>query len=50
MHTHCRRLCKTTEIFVTIEYVFLYLIFTLTQLVFGFSIFAYIYIYCVKRE
>ena len=42
---HCRRLCKTTETFVTIENVFFYLIFTLTHLVFGFLIFVYIYIY-----
>ena len=45
IHTHCRRLCKTTEIFVTIENVFFYLIFTLTHLVFGFLIFVYIYMY-----
>ena len=42
---HCRRLCKTTEIFVAIENIFFYLIFTLTHLVFGFLIFVYIYIY-----
>ena len=40
-HTHCRRLCKTTKIFVTIENVFFYLIFTLTHIVFGFLIFVY---------
>ena len=27
IHTHCRRLCKTTEIFLTIENVFFYLIY-----------------------
>ena len=43
--THCRRLCKTTEIFVTIENVFFYLIFTLTHLVFGFLIFVYLIYY-----
>ena len=48
IHTHCRRLCKTTEIFLTIENVFFYLIFTLAHLVFGFLIFVYyIYIYSV---
>ena len=45
IHTHCRRLCKTTEIFVTIENVFFYLIFTVTHQVFGFLIFVYMYIY-----
>ena len=43
--THRKRLCKTTEIFVTIENVFFYLIFILTHLVLGFLIFVYIYIY-----
>ena len=37
---------KATEIFVTIENVFFYLIFSLTHLVFDFLIFIYIYIYC----
>ena len=36
---------KATEIFVTIENVFFYLIFSLTHLVFDFLIFIYIYIY-----
>ena len=45
IHTHSRRLCKISEIFVTIENVFFYLNFTLTHLVFGFLIFVYIYIY-----
>ena len=27
IHTHCRRLCKTTEIFVKKKYVFLYLLY-----------------------
>ena len=46
--THCRGLCKTTEIFVTIENLFFCLIFTRTHLVVGFLIFLlciYIYIY-----
>ena len=34
--THCRRLCKTTEIFVKKKYVFFYLIFIPTHL--GFSL------------
>ena len=33
--THCRRLCKTTEIFVKKKYVFFYLIFIPTYLGFG---------------
>ena len=49
------RLCKTTEIFVRIEKVFFYLIFTLTHFVFGFLIFVYnfiifynIYNFCIS--
>ena len=53
IHTHCKRLCKTTEIFVAIKNVFFYLIFTLTHLVFAFLIFfvyIYIYIYILPKN
>ena len=48
--THCRRLCKTTEIFVRIENVFFYLIFTQTHLVFGFLVFVYIFLFTGLRS
>ena len=35
IHIHCRRLCKTTEIFVKKKHVFFYLIFIPTHLGFG---------------
>ena len=48
--THCRRLCETTEIFVRIENVFFYLVFTLTHLVFGFLVFVYIFLFTGLRS